>query len=151
MGTGRTLLILAGQDSSTFFAAVCVESSDVNWAGGLSNGPTNWTASSYAQGTTTISLASASNLKVGNRIILDQLDDTQDIGSMLEIGRRLRPSHILRPVARGPICYRPPGKCIARGAAEMQITTLTQCDGSTTSWACFLFQGANITDFSRSN
>ncbi|MGB7310125.1 MAG: hypothetical protein WBC67_13780, partial [Candidatus Acidiferrales bacterium] len=71
MGADQTLLIFTGQNSCDgLYAAVCVESSDVNWAGGLSNGPVNWTASSYAQGTTTISLASASNLKVGNPIIL---------------------------------------------------------------------------------
>lgn len=133
MGADQTFLIFTGQNSCDgLYAAVCVESSDVNWAGGLSNGPVNWTASSYAQGTTTISLASASNLKVGNPIILDQLDDTQDIGSMLEIADTTSTFPFSSTGSPGPYMLQAAGESNRAGRSQMQITTVTQCDGNTT-------------------
>jgi hypothetical protein len=62
---------------------ICL-SADSNW----SDGPdhlTNWTAG-YAQGTTVITLASVSGLSVGQVLILDQLDDASDTGSIYICG-----------------------------------------------------------------
>ena len=59
---------------------VCVSSGDNNWSGGPTN-TANWTAG-YAKGTTSITLSNVTNLKVGFPIILDQLDDNADTGSV---------------------------------------------------------------------
>jgi hypothetical protein len=64
-------------------ADVCVSGSG-NWSGGPDN-LTAWTAG-YAQGTTVISLASVANLSVGQVLILDQLDDASDPGTIYVCG-----------------------------------------------------------------
>jgi hypothetical protein len=75
MGANSTLLVFSGSNGCQgVYAVICFQSSDTNWKNGISNGPVNWTAG-YSQGTTTITLASVPNLKVGNPIILDQEDD----------------------------------------------------------------------------
>jgi hypothetical protein len=58
---------------------VCLDPVETNWGGGPSNSA-NWTAG-FTKGTTSITLSSTSNLKVGNPLILDETDDSSDTGS----------------------------------------------------------------------
>ncbi len=76
-GANSSFLVFSGSDGCSGFGAdICVSGSDVNYWGGPSNTAT-WSAG-YAKGTTTITLSSVNNLKVGQPLILDQLDDVQD-------------------------------------------------------------------------
>src|ERR1041384_1126539 len=82
-GADQTLIVFGSNSGITchgLTANVCMDASDTNWPGGTSN-TANWTAG-YAKGTTVITLASTSNLAVGNFIILDQLDDSSDSGDI---------------------------------------------------------------------
>lgn len=73
-GADQTLLVFSGSCGCYGITAdVCARSSDLNYNQQPSN-TANWTAG-YAQGATTITLSSVTNLKVGNPIILDQVDD----------------------------------------------------------------------------
>lgn len=87
-GANSTFLVFTN-DASCHGAGsdICIDSSDTNWKGpnGDGTGASNrvdWTAG-FTQGATTITLASVPNLKVGSPIILDQLDDTCDIGGLI--------------------------------------------------------------------
>lgn len=82
-GPNKTFLTLSGTNApcngaNAFF---CVWNGDGNWWGGPDNGPTSWTAASYAQGQTTITLSSHTNLKVGTLLTLIQEDDTSNSGT----------------------------------------------------------------------
>lgn len=80
-GADQTLLVFTNDNNCHGgFSVICVDSSDTNWQGGPSN-TANWTAN-YTQGTTTITLDSHTNLKVGNPLILDQVDDASDTGNI---------------------------------------------------------------------
>jgi len=81
-GADQTLLVFtSGTGCFGQNAAICIENGELNWAGGPTNSA-NWTAG-YAQGTTTVTLSGTSNLKVGNYLILDQLNDTSStVGSI---------------------------------------------------------------------
>jgi len=82
-GADKTLIVFGsntGINCHGLTANVCMDASDTNWPGGTSN-VANWTAG-YAKGTTVITLASTTNLAVGNFIILDQLDDSSDSGDI---------------------------------------------------------------------
>ena len=59
---------------------ICIYSTDGNWSGGPSN-TANWTAG-YTKGTTQITLSNVANLKVGSPLMLDQVDDPADTGSV---------------------------------------------------------------------
>jgi hypothetical protein len=80
-GADKTFLVFSNGSSCIGpLSDVCLASLDVNWGGGPSNVAT-WT-SGYARGTTNIMLSSVTNLKVGSPLILDQLDDSSDAGSV---------------------------------------------------------------------
>jgi hypothetical protein len=80
-GADQTHLVFSDNVSCNgLFADVCMHSNDTNWRGGPSNSA-NWTAG-YAKGTTVITLSSTTNLSVGKTIILDQLNDSTDNGSI---------------------------------------------------------------------
>ncbi len=79
-GANSTFLVFSGSNNCQGARSViCFQSSDVNWKNAPSNGPVSWTAG-YNQGATTITLTGATNLKVGNPIILDQEDDACSSG-----------------------------------------------------------------------
>jgi hypothetical protein len=130
-GADQTSLVFLSTDPCQgLYADVCVESSDINWSGGPSNGPVNWTAG-YAKGTTVITLASVPNLKVGNPIVLDQLDDGSDTGSVYVCS------------ASGSNCSLQGGGGGQRnGRYQFQIATVTGCNGSTTPGSSC--SGANV-------
>jgi hypothetical protein len=81
-GSNRTFLVFTSMSASGNCNghAICASSSDTNYAGQPSNSAT-WT-SGYAKGSTSITLSSTSNLKVGGQLILDQIDDQSDNGAL---------------------------------------------------------------------
>jgi len=80
-GADKTFLIFtSGVGCLSLASDVCITSVDGSWSGGPSN-TANWT-SGYAPGTTSITLSSVTNLKVGSPLILDQADDPADTGSV---------------------------------------------------------------------
>src|SRR5207247_568382 len=83
-GPDQTKLVFSsGSGCGNTTAVVCVSGSG-QWSGGPDN-LTTWTAG-YAQGTTVITLASVTNLAVGQVLILDQLDDAADPGTVYVCG-----------------------------------------------------------------
>jgi len=73
-GPDRTFITFtAGNSCGGLGGDVCFMNGTSNWSGGPGN-IANWTAG-YTVGTTTITLSSTTNLKVGSLLILDQLDD----------------------------------------------------------------------------
>jgi len=125
MGANQTFLVFSGVDSCQgVYAAICVDSSDTNWQGGPSN-LVDWTAG-YSKGTTTITLASVPNLKIGNPIILDQLDDTTDTGGILVCSSPTNPGGLVCSVDGN----NGNGQRTSRG--QVQIVTVAGCNGSTT-------------------
>ena len=142
-GANSTFLLFTGSDSCNGFGAdVCVASSDVNYWGGPSNSA-NWTAG-YAKGTATITLSGTSNLKVGQPIVLDQLDDVQD-NNGLYVGCEY-PSGS----GGGSSCYSgtwPSGGQRSGGSGssirgQQQMVTVTSCGGITTAGAAC--SGGNV-------
>jgi hypothetical protein len=119
---------------------VCMTSSDLNWKGGPSN-LVNWTAG-YAKGTTTITLASVPNLKVGFPIILDQLDDTSDSGGIMITDSNGTMSST-PPGLSGPYSLEGNGGGVQRsGRQQLQMATVTGCGGVTTPGAAC--SGTNV-------
>jgi hypothetical protein len=73
MGANQTFIIFTGNNACQgIYVDVCMPSADTNYWGGPSN-LANWTAG-YGAGTTSITLSSVTNLKVGWPLTLDQLD-----------------------------------------------------------------------------
>ena len=129
MGANQTFLIFTSPNGcSGIYADICVQSADLNWSGGPTNGPVNWTAG-FTQGSTVLTLASVPNLKVGNPIYLDQLDDTADSGGVY--------------VCSTTACSLQGGGGGQRtGRYQFQIATVAACNGSSTpGFAC---SGTNV-------
>jgi hypothetical protein len=133
-GSNSTFLNFTGDSGCSGISAdVCFEDTSVNYQGGPSN-TANWTAG-YSAATTTITLSSVSNLKVGFPIILDQVDDTSDSGDIYICITTNTCSYA------GTGGYSRPGP---PDRAQSQMVTVTQCDGnSTPGHACS--SGTNIT------
>jgi hypothetical protein len=134
MGANSTFLVFTNADPCQgTYATICFESSDTNWNDGPSNGPVNWSASSYASGTTTITLASVPNLKVGNPIILDQADATTDNGGVLVAASTTGGNPYTSPGSPGPYSSQGDnGEANRAGRGQVQIVTVTGCGGVTT-------------------
>jgi hypothetical protein len=80
-GASSTFLTFTGAASCGGLGAnICVRASDTNYWGSPTNSAT-WSAG-YSKGTTTITLSSVSNMKVGQPIVLDQKDDVNDNGEL---------------------------------------------------------------------
>jgi hypothetical protein len=134
-GADQTLITFSGPDGCHGTAAdICMDSSDTNWNGGPSN-TANWTAG-YAKGTTVITLSNTTNLKVGNPLLLDEIDDLTDGGGIYICEE----STAIRP-AQNPGCsdddggsggdsgaQRGQGTSSPRG--QMQIVTVTAINGN---------------------
>jgi len=134
-GADKTFLVFSNDDGCHgFLTDVCMESSDLNWKGGTSN-LANWT-SGYAKGATSIVLSSVPNLKVGNPIILDQLDDTSDNGGIIV-------SDSTSTSGGGPFSLEGNGGGAQRsGRQQEQIVVVTGCGGVTTVGAAC--SGSNV-------
>ncbi len=136
MGANSTFLYFYGNtDPATgdncqgLYAPICFESTDTNYTGTQSNGPVNWSAG-YSQGSTVITLASVPNLKVGNPIILDQLDTAMDVGAILETGASTGGNPFSSPGNAG--AYSSQGGTVRPGRNQTHVYTVTGCNGSTT-------------------
>jgi hypothetical protein len=80
-GPDQTFLFFsAGNNCGGLGGDLCFINGDANWSGGPGNTAT-WTAG-YAQGATSITLSSTTNLQVGTMLTLDQLDDSSDTGAV---------------------------------------------------------------------
>lgn len=157
-GANSTLLVFTGAGAGYYDAVVSIEPSDFmeindgeqnvcDWTG------TNGTAGTYSQSATSISIANCtkgavSNLKVGNILTVDQLDETADTG---EIWNCLNST-----VEGGPQCSnngtgsggfaRTDGTTITcsnctggvmKYRSQQQVVAVTSCDGiSTAGHAC---------------
>lgn len=119
-------------------STICITSADNNYKGAMSN-EVSWT-SGYAQGSTTITLASVPNLVIGNPIILDQLDSTSDVGGIM-VTQSTATGTGVSPGTAGP--YAVSGNTggaqqCASGTTPVgcyqqeQIVTVVGCNGSTT-------------------
>jgi hypothetical protein len=115
-GANSTLLVFASGGSCVGAGAdVCIAGS-ANYQGGPSN-TANWTAG-YAVGTTSITLSSASGLKVGSILTLDQNDDATDPGTIF--------------VCQTTACSSEgPGGAGRPGRAQSQMVTVTAINGTT--------------------
>ena len=90
-GANSTFLVFTGAGAGFYNSVVSLEPSTLNEVNDAENNVCDWTAG-YSAGTTTITLAncgsttpaagSIGNLKVGNIVILDQLDETADTGQI---------------------------------------------------------------------
>jgi hypothetical protein len=126
MGANSTFLIFSGDNGCQgTYALICFQSSDISWKGGPSNGPVTWSAG-YSPGTTTITLASVPNLKVGNPIILQQFDDSTDKGQDFVCSSTSSPACSLQ--ANG-------GGAQMANEDQVQIVTVTSCGSVTAAGA----------------
>lgn len=148
-GPNSTFLVFSGGDFCNGYGAfICMAGSNSGPNG--ENNVCNWT-SGYAQGATTITLAncgsttpasgSISNLKVGSLVILDQVDEATDTGTIWNC-------------LAGTVCAQEGSGSFARtdgpsvggitARSQNQVVKVTQCDGnSTIGHACS--SGTNIT------
>src|ERR1700722_7991049 len=143
-GANQTFLVFSGQsDCNGGYSDVCMSSQDNNYNMNPSN-TANWTAG-YAKGTTTITLSSINNLKVGYSIILDQIDEAAAPTDAAN-------DKIFVCGINANVCTtngdtgdgHRPGTSSANWRGQQQNVTVTQCDGVTTfGHACA--SGANIT------
>jgi hypothetical protein len=142
-GSNSTFLTFTGSSSCNGFGAdVCATSSDVNYWGGPTN-TANWTAG-YAKGSTSITLSSVSNLKVGQPIVLDQLDDVSD-NNAVYIGCEYASGN-----GGGSTCYSgtwPSGMQRSGGSGtsirgQQQMVTVTSCGSVSTAGASC--SGSNV-------
>jgi hypothetical protein len=116
-------------------------SGDGNSNSSIANGPVSWSAG-YAQGTNVITLASVPNLKVGNLVILDQLDTVADNGGILVTQADTAQSGAISPGSNGPYTTQGEGdshamRCASASSpancySQQQIVTVTSCNGTTT-------------------
>ena len=127
--------------SSCGGAGINVTSTDNNSGGGPNNGPVA-VSGTVTQGSSTITLASVPNLRVGNPIVLDQLDSTTDNGGILVLGsNNSYTGPFTAPGNAGPYSEdgevqnarcpggeNDPSNCFH----QEQIVFVTSCNGSTT-------------------
>lgn len=146
-GADQTFLVFADDDGCHGFRAhICIDSSDLNYKNTPSN-TANWTAG-YTRGTTTITLSSVTNLKVGNPLMLDQQSDSTapcDNGAVIVQDASTTCASATSPGITGPFSLEGNGGSAQRsGRQQTQIVTVASCDGnSTVGHACS--SGTNIT------
>jgi hypothetical protein len=152
--TASTYLTFTGTGSGCFGAtwSIGICSNDDNYHGGMSNGPEAISGADLTQGSTTITLAAVPNLKVGNPIIIDQLDSTSDVGGIM-VSQNTTTVPFTSPGSAGPhstggnvgnAAPCPSTTSDANCYEQAQVVTVTQCDGiTTTGHSCW--SGSNIT------
>ena len=141
-GATNVTLRGAGADQTILVptSGIVMGSADTNWRGSPQN-LTNWTAG-YSQGTNQITLATVTNLKVGNPIVLDQLDPTTDNGGIIVSQATTAQTGVAPGLAgpystqgssqasRGPSNGACAGNAVCR--SQQQLVTVTSCNGVTT-------------------
>lgn len=150
-GAGANLTLFAPTS-----AGIMVGSADDNWRGNPEN-LTTWSVpayptGTYPQGTNQITLKTVANLKVGDPIILDQLDPTTDNGGII-VSQATTAQSAVAPGLTGPYTtqgssqsMRGPSNGACAGNAtcwsQEQIVTITSCNGVTTIGAAC--SGSNV-------
>jgi hypothetical protein len=110
---------------------VCIYNGDGSgYYGAPANGPIAWTATSYAKGQATITLASTPNLKVGMAIVLWQNDDSATFPAA--DGYYVCSS----PGGNGGCSWQGPSEAAYQGHGQSQIVEVTSCGTSTPGAAC---------------
>jgi len=142
-GGDQTTIVLTGTSGCNLSTGtgICIGSSDNNWKGGPSN-QANFTGP-YSQGTTTINLSSVTNLRVGNPLILDQLDDDAngcDTGGIMVSMATTTCSGAVAPGIAGPFSlegnFGGPQRTTGGSRQQGQIVTVVGCGTTTPGAAC---------------
>ena len=142
-GATNVTLRGAGADQTILVptSGIVMGSADNNWRGSPQN-LTSWCATTCPLGTSQITLATVANLKVGNPIILDQLDPTTDNGGIIVSQATTAQTGVAPGLAgpystqgssqasRGPSNGACAGNAVCR--SQQQIVTVTSCNGVTT-------------------
>jgi hypothetical protein len=141
-GAGANQTFLAPSSGSSCGGGSVAMTSTANGAGTPQNGPVA-VSGSVVQGSTTITLASVPNLKIGNPLILDQLDPTCDDGGIFVSGTGS--GYTCTPTSTGlsgPYNTDGGGNGIRGGSGcsaspagcyhQQQIVMVTSCNGVTT-------------------
>lgn len=132
-GADKTLIVATGNITSPCSANgtfVCMASTDNNFKTSPSNSAT-WSAG-YLPGTNVITLSAVTNLKIGNPIILDQLDDTCDTGGIISSDSTTTCTPT-SPGISGPYSLEGNGGNFPRsGRNQTEVHTVVGCNGSTT-------------------
>jgi hypothetical protein len=141
-GADQTTIVLTGTTGCNLSTGtgICVGSSDNNWKGGPSN-QANFSGP-YAQGTTTITLSAVTNLRVGNPLILDQLDDDVngcDTGGIM-VSMATTTCTPTAPGISGPFSlegnFGGPQRTAGGSRQQGQIVTVIGCGTTTPGAAC---------------
>jgi len=117
-GSDKTFLIFTGSTGCAgLWADICIASSG-NPSMPSPSSTANWTAG-YAKGATSITLSTTSGISVGSLIILDQLDDSSDPGTIFVCSTI-------------NVCAGEGGNAYGRnGRAQQQIVRVTAISGNT--------------------
>ena len=129
-GADQTLIVVTGGAGVGLCGtvSVCMSTTDNNAKGSPAN-LANWTAG-YTKGTTTITLSSVPNLKVGSLVILDQLNSTQDDGSILVTDSTTQ-FPFTAPGIAGPYSFQGnSGGAQRTGRQQQQFVTVTAISGN---------------------
>lgn len=158
-GASSTLLVFTGAGAGFYNAIASMEPTSLNEGNDAEQNACDWTAG-YGQGATTITLAncgsttpaagSISNLKVGSIVMLDQLDEGADTGTIWNCLAGVAEGGVQcanNPVGSGGearhdgTCNSSPTMCYR---SQQQGVVVTSCDGnSTLGHTCS--SGTNIT------
>jgi hypothetical protein len=142
-GADQTTIALTGTTGCNLSTGtgICIGSSDNNWKGGPSN-LANFTGP-YAQGTITITLSAVTNLRVGNPLILDQLDDDVngcDTGGIMISMATTACTGAVSPGIAGPFSlegnFGGPQRTTGGSRQQGQIVTVVGCGTTTPGAAC---------------
>ena len=151
-GVSNVTLRGAGANRTIIPGPINVQSSDGNNATSPNNGPV-LVSGSVAQGATTVTLATVPHLKVGNPIVLDQTDTTNDNGGPVVLGSNSTyTGAFTAPGSAGPYstigetqnARCPGGQNVPSNCYHQeQFVTVTSCNGVTTAGAAC--SGTNVT------
>lgn len=105
--------------------SICIWNRDSEYVGAPAN-LASWTAG-YSKGTSTITLSSTSNLKVGSLLVLDQLDPAADTGNIW----------VCQTTGKNGSCSQAGANGVARaGRGQSQQVTVTGCGTTTPGASC---------------
>jgi len=125
-GPDQTFLnFTSGNGCIGLWTNVCL----MNTSGGSSDSPgtvANWTGG-YAKGTTSVTLSTTAGLKVGNMLILDQLDDSNTDTGQIWVCQT------------NQVCATEGGAGGRAGRAQMQFVKVTAISGNTVSFTPGLY------------
>lgn len=130
-GADQTDFVFSGTGGCAGLSTtVCMSNGNDNNRPSGPDNTANWTAG-FLPGTTTITLSAHTNLKVGNPIILDQLDDDQtncDLGGILVAQNTTTCAGAVAPGLTGPYSLENyQGQSVRNNRGQSQIAIVTGC------------------------